>query len=186
MKKHHQSHQFSLILKNVDEQTPNLEDSLYAAGCSDALINFRNNTIFLDFSREAATLEEAVLLAIKQVESTSIKAQVSSVAPEDWVTMSEVAKRLNKTRQIIFLWIKQERRKSSSVPFPKPSMKLTDKSPLWKWREIVEWLYFHQLIKEKTLLNRAIFLETINAVLELRNAGDRKVCKDLLKKFINL
>ncbi len=183
MKKNYASYPFTLILKKVDEHTPGLEDALYESGCDDALINFRNGAVFLDFDRKASSLEEAVLLAIKQVEASSIGAQVMSVAPEDWVSMSELAKRLNKTRQIIFLWIKQERRKSALAPFPKPGMKLADKSPLWKWREVVEWLYFHQLITEKALMEQAAFLENINVVLELRDQATQQSRKALLEKL---
>jgi hypothetical protein len=184
MKKSNPSYQFTLILKNVNENTTGLEDSLYEAGCDDALINFRNSAVFLDFDRESTSFEEAVISAIKQVESASVEALVINVAPEDLVTMSEAAKRLNKTRQILFLWIKEERRKSTTKPFPQPKMKLSDKSPLWKWREIVEWLYFHNLIKEKELVDKAIFIEHLNAVLEERDQAVRKSRKILLEKLM--
>ncbi|OGO92835.1 MAG: hypothetical protein A3F10_04630 [Coxiella sp. RIFCSPHIGHO2_12_FULL_42_15] len=178
-----QRHEFTLVLKNVDESTSNLEDSLYEAGCDDALINFRNGAVYLDFNREATTLEEAVLNAIKDVESSSIGAIVATVAPEDLVTESEVAKRLHVKRQAVSLWMKGERRKTHS--FPKPIMKLGDRSPLWKWCEIVEWLYQNRLIEEKKLLENATFLENINSILADRNAIDRKSRQSLLKKFKN-
>lgn len=183
MSKFKQSYQFTLILKNVNEGTANIEDSIYEAGCDDALINFRNNAVFLDFDREATSFEEAVITAIKQVESASVKAIVISVAPEDLVTMSEAAKRLNKTRQVLFLWINEERRKSTSMPFPLPTMKLADKSPLWRWREIIEWLYFHNLIKEKELIDNAIFIEHLNAALQERDLQTRKCRESILKKL---
>lgn len=179
MKKTSKTYQFTLVLKNVEENTPNLEDSLYEAGCDDVLINFRNGTVYLDFDREASSLEQAVISAIRDVESASIGAIVSNVAPEDWVTESEVAKRLEVKRQAVSLWIKGERRKS----FPKPVMKLADKSPLWKWREIIEWLYKNKLIKEKELVANAAFLENVNAALEERDAKIRKYRHGLLKKL---
>lgn len=177
------NHQFTLILKNVNEATNNFEDSLYEAGCDDALVNVRDNTVFLDFERSAASFEEAVISAIKQVEASSIKAIVATVAPENLVTMSDVAKRLQKTRQVIHLWINQERRKSNQMPFPQPLMKLADKSPLWKWREIVEWLYFHNLIQEKGLLDKAIFIENLNAALDSRDEKTLNARKNLLAKL---
>ena len=42
MKKIENTFQFTLILNNIDEFIPGLEDSLYEAGCDDALINFKN------------------------------------------------------------------------------------------------------------------------------------------------
>lgn len=176
------SYQFILVLKNVDENTPNLEDSLFEAGCDDALINFRNGTVYLDFDRKAASLEEAVMMAIKDVETSSVGAVVANVAPEDLVTESDVAKRLHVKRQAVSLWIKGERRKSK--PFPKPIMKLSAKSPFWKWREVVEWLFDNKLIiKEKEEVENAYFLETLNAVLEERDVEVRKSRAGLLKKI---
>ena len=102
-----------------------------------------------------------------------------NVAPEDWVTESEVAKRLEMKRQAVSLWIKGKRRES----FPKPVMKLAEKSPLWKWREITEWLYKNKLIQEKELVVNAAFLENMNAALEERDVKTRKYRHGLLKKL---
>lgn len=123
------SYQFTLILGEVDDVTPDLEDSLYEAGCDDALINFRDGTVYLDFDRKDLSLEEAVVKAIHQVESSTVKAKVINVAPEDLVTESEVANRLDIKRQTVSLWIKKQRR--AATPFPKPVMKLSERSPLW-------------------------------------------------------
>lgn len=179
MKKTSKIYQFTLVLKNVDDTTANLEDSFYEAGCSDALINFRDGTVYLDFDREAPSLEHAVISAIQDVESASVGAIVSHVAPEDWVTESEVAKRLEIKRQTVSLWIKGARRKH----FPKPLMKLADKSPLWKWREITEWLYENKLINGKELIVDATFLEHVNATLEERDTKTRSYRHGLLKKL---
>jgi predicted DNA-binding transcriptional regulator AlpA len=179
MKNVSKPHQFTLVLKNVDENTPNIEDSLYEAGCDDALINFRNGTVYLDFEREAPSLEEAVISAVSDVESATVNATVTNVAPEDWVTESEIAKRLEMTRQTVSLWIKGERRKS----FPKPVMKLADKSPLWKWREIAEWLYKNKLIQGEELVINAAFFENVNAVLQERDLKTRAYRRGLLKKL---
>ena len=174
------TYQFTLVLNCVEEGTPRLEDSLYDAGCDDALINFRNGAVYLDFDREALSLEKAVISAIRDIESASIGAKVSHVAPEDLVTESDVAKRLEMKRQTVSLWIQGQRRKS----FPKPVMKLADKSPLWKWREITEWLYKNKLIK-KALVTQAAFLENMNAALGERDVTARQYRHGLLKKLEN-
>ncbi len=82
MKVSQKDYQFTLILKNVDENTPNLEDSLYEAGCNDALINFRNGTVSLDFDRKANSIDDAVMSAIRDVESATINPIVMSVLSE--------------------------------------------------------------------------------------------------------
>lgn len=157
---------FTLVLSNVTEETPNLEDSLFEAGCDDALINIRNGRVFLDFDREAKTLKHAVISAINDVESSSVNARVISVGPEDLVTEAEIAARLHKTRQTVSLWIQAKRR--SKTPFPLPFMKLTSRSPLWYWHEVVTWLFNQQIIKEKNMLEEAEFFREINFVLEER------------------
>ena len=49
--KNHETYQFSLLLAGVDETTPNLENALFNAGCDDALINYKNGAVVLDFDR---------------------------------------------------------------------------------------------------------------------------------------
>lgn len=171
--------QFTLVLKNVHEKTNDLEDSLYEAGCDDALINFRNGAVYLNFDREASSLEEAVITAIKDVQSSSIDAEVASVAPENLVTESEIAKRLKIARQTVSLWIKGERRKS----FPHPVMRLTEKSPLWNWSEVVNWLYENKIIANKELVENALFFANINAALEERDSRTRQLRQNLLERI---
>lgn len=168
--------QFTLVLKNVPEDIDNLEDSLFEAGCDDALINFRNGAVYLDFDREESSLEEAVISAIKNIQS--IDAEVASVAPDNLVTESEIAKRLEVTRQTVSLWIKGERRKS----FPHPVMRLSEKSPLWKWDDVTEWLYANKIIDNKTIVDNAIFFANINAALEERDGRKREIRHSLLEK----
>src|SRR3990167_289769 len=146
-------YQFTLVLKNIDETTSNIEESLYEAGCDDALINFRNGAVYLEFDRESASLEEAVISAIKDVKSASIEADVASVAPDNLVTESEIASRLNKNRQTVSLWIKGTRRKS----FPHPVMRVSQKSPLWNWYDVVTWLFKNKLIANKEKVDEALF-----------------------------
>jgi hypothetical protein len=57
---------------------------LYAAGCDDAIFSAVNGKYFLDFDREATTLEEAVVSAKADVEKISIGLTVDIVAlPEE-------------------------------------------------------------------------------------------------------
>lgn len=179
MKKSGKIYRFTLVLKHVDEKTPGLEDGLYDAGCDDALINFRNGTVYLDFDREASSLEEAVISAIKDIKSASIDAEIASVSPENLVTESEIAKRLKINRQAVSLWIKGQRRKS----FPHPIMNLSEKSPLWSWHEVIKWLYSNKIIKDKEMVENAIFFANINAALEECDKKTREIRHYLLKKI---
>ena len=170
-------YEFTLVLDGVDDKTAGLEDHVYEAGCDDSLINFRNGTVYLDFTREANSLNEAVLSAIKQIESMEINAKVISIAPENLVSESDIAKRLNLKKQAISLWVKGLRRKK--VSFPKPVMKLSEASPLWRWHEVVEWSLNNQILTEKEVLDEAIFIENLNLVLEERIAPARSLRNNL-------
>lgn len=165
--KKQKTYQFTLVLKNVHALTENFEDSLYESHCNDALINFKNGTVYLNFDREANSLREAVMGAIKDVESSSVRPIVVSVGPEDLVTEAEIAERLSFKRQAVSLWIKRKRR--TEHPFPWPVMKLSSRSPFWKWKEVVEWLCDNKLMTENDLIENATFLENINAALEERD-----------------
>jgi predicted DNA-binding transcriptional regulator AlpA len=139
----------------------------------------RNGRVYLDFDREAFSLEEAVVSAIKDIQSSSVNADVISVAPENLVTETEIAKRLNISRQTVSLWIKGERRKS----FPHPAMRLTEKSPLWNWSEVVNWLYENKIVNDRKLVENAFFLANINAALEERDTRTRELRHTLLQRI---
>jgi hypothetical protein len=70
---------FTLILSGVRELTDGVCDALYEAGCSDSLPGMRDDFVFLDFSREASSLQDAVQSAIAAVEGAGIGAKVVRV-----------------------------------------------------------------------------------------------------------
>jgi hypothetical protein len=175
------THSFSLVLGGVNEHTPELEEKLYAADCHDALVHFRKGTVYLDFDRQAESLEEAIISAIKAIESSPVGARVIRVGPDDIVSESDVAKRLDCPRQTVSLWIKGARRNETS--FPKPIMKLSERSPLWRWSEVAAWLYQSGVISDETLMASAVLIENINAALEERDAKVKRSRGDLFKKL---
>jgi hypothetical protein len=159
-------HQFTLVLDGVDEETPNLEDSLFEAGCDDALINYKNGTVYLDFDREDKSLEHAIISAIKAIESTDSGAKIVSVAPEHLVSLSDIAGRVSMSRQAVSLFVLGER---GTRDFPKPVLKIAHKSPLWRWSTVAEWFYRQQKIKDHEVIDCANIIEDINAALDSRN-----------------
>ena len=73
----HNHYQFTLVLKNISEGIPHLEDNLFEAGCDDALINYRNGAVYLEFDRQATSLEDAVISAIKDVRSAPVDIDIA-------------------------------------------------------------------------------------------------------------
>ena len=179
------SYQFTLILDGVDDKTPGLEDALFEAGCDDALINYKNGTVYLDFDREGEALEGVILSAIKHIEASNIGAKIVSVAPEHLVSLSDIAQRASMTRQAVSLFVQGER---GSGGFPKPVLKIVNKSPLWRWSAVAEWLYQHGKIRDHHVVEDANIVEDINGALELRNKDSfdhkRKIVNELRRHAV--
>jgi hypothetical protein len=60
-------YEFTLILAASLELTEDLADALFAAGCDDGTPGTCNGVFFIDFHREAVSLEEAIRSAIAAV-----------------------------------------------------------------------------------------------------------------------
>jgi len=76
------THIFSLILAGVAELTPELADALYAATQGDIELNWRDGVAVVEFERTAATLREAILSAIREVEEAAMGVRVVRVESE--------------------------------------------------------------------------------------------------------
>ena len=70
-------------------------DAFYEAGCGDALIGMRGGVAYAEFCREAASLRDAVLSAIRDVESAGVRATVKHVELDKFFTFPEIARRLH-------------------------------------------------------------------------------------------
>ncbi|MEX1094944.1 MAG: hypothetical protein WED34_02785 [Planctomycetales bacterium] len=73
------THEFTLILSGVAKITPELADALYTATGGDIELNLRNGVAFVEFSRPAATLRDAVTSAIHEVEGAGLGVRVIRV-----------------------------------------------------------------------------------------------------------
>jgi hypothetical protein len=173
-------YKFTLVLNGVDDETPGIEDHLFEIGCDDALINYKNGVIYLDFDREGTDLEQVIISTIKEIEAAKIGATVVSVAPEHLVSLSEIAKRVSLTRQAVSLLALGERGLGG---FPKPVFKIANKSPLWRWRSVAEWLFEQGKLLDHSLVEYATVIEDINSALELRNNQLLEHRKNIIKKL---
>ena len=81
------THSFTLIVEGVDINDPDVFDALYEAGCDDATIGVTNGIPVMDFDREAASFNEAILSAIADAESVE-SLRVVRIADPDLVSMS--------------------------------------------------------------------------------------------------
>ena len=86
-------------LSEVETDTEQLVEKLYAAGCNDALVGTgMPGRVALQFSREAATAAEAMLSAIRNVKQAAPDARLIEASP-DLVGLSDIAEFFGFTRQ---------------------------------------------------------------------------------------
>ena len=123
-------HDFALILTGVHELTSEVENALFETGCDDATLSVQYGFIYMEFSRMAESLKDAILSAIRDVRKAKIGADVWRVDECNLVTPAEIARRIGRSRQLIHQYMTGKRGPGG---FPAPECNLTDGAPLWAW-----------------------------------------------------
>lgn len=140
-------------------------DALYEAGCDDATFSQLDGQGYGGFDREAPSLAEALATAIRDVESVA-GLRVRRVEPDDLVTLSEIAQRLDRSRESVRLLAAGERGPGG---FPGPVSHLRTRHRLWRWSDVAAWAG----IASPEEAARATLVAALNAALELRSARGR-------------
>lgn len=92
-------HSFRLTLSGFGELTDAIEDAL-AVRCPDGTLGIHAGVPYLDFDREADSLDEAIKSAIKDVEECGAGIQVMQVVPSGAETIDNVNAYLRLRRQL--------------------------------------------------------------------------------------
>ena len=129
---------FTLVLQNAGVHLTNLEDLLFEAGCSDALICSYNSTVYLEFDRTAVSADIAISSAINDITEAGL--HIASIQEGGVASMAEIANRAGLTRAAINNYSKAVRGPGN---FPEPLFGLASGSPLYSWPEVAQWLYQH-------------------------------------------
>jgi hypothetical protein len=164
---------FSLVLQGARDMTPVIADALYEAGCDDALVGSRNGVLFAEFDREAPSSAEAIISAIRQIESAGVGLTVVRVEPDELVSAAEIADRVGLNRETIRLYAVGRRGPGT---FPPPVTRLRSRSPLYRWTDVAPWLAHHggtaatNAIAE---LETATLIGMLNAAFDLRRLVSR-------------
>lgn len=162
---------FTLTLSGVTYDKEGLEDALYASGCDDALICAYGNSVYVEFDREAKTLDEAITSAVDNIESAGIGAVVESV-DSALVGLSDIAEMTQMSRQAIAM-LKDGTRGGGD--FPGPIQRIKGQSPLWDWADVATWLAKNgRLSEESALVINARVLSKWNLILRNSASQDRK------------
>jgi hypothetical protein len=148
--------------------------ALFEAGCDDATFSLeRDGTVLGFFDREADRQEDAVLSAIHNVEGADIGGRVLRVTQDDdWLTASEIAERVGRTRQSIGLLIRGDRGPGG---FPAAVARHGSRNPLWSWAEVEAWFerYEPTTVPSHGPKLSPDFLAELNDTLDLRERHRR-------------
>lgn len=160
---------FTLTLSGVTCETEGLEDALYESGCNDALICAYGNSVYVEFDREADSLDDAIASAVKNIEMAGVDAVVESV-DSALVGLSDIAEITGMSRQAIAM-LKDGTRGSGD--FPCPIQRIKGQSPLWDWADVAEWLLKNDRLKERgSLVVNARVLSKWNLALRASASKD--------------
>ncbi len=165
MKHQRRAYNFALVLSGISEPESQIEDALYEAGCDDAILSFRSGIAYLEFDREAQGLKEAIVSAVRDLERANGNLKVVRVEPGDLVNASEIARRVQRTREYIRLLTQGKRGEGN---FPAPQSGITGKTLVWSWAEVARWMFEHEKIPDESLLLTAETIRDINDALEMR------------------
>jgi hypothetical protein len=147
--------EFTLVLRGPIDDV--IVDALFEAGCDDATIRTSGALAFADFDRESPAMLEALTSAIRQVRSVGL--EVRSVEPSDFVTLSEIAERLGRTRESVRLLAEGQR---GGGDFPPAVVRVEDRGRLYRWSQVAEWAEL-----EAAEIERAVSVAVVNARLSL-------------------
>lgn len=153
---------FALIVRGVSELADEVQDALFEAGCDDATVSMQHGLLYIEFSRAAKSLKDAILSAIRDVQRSRLALRVLRVDECDLVTASEIARRINRSRQLVYQYINGQRGPGG---FPPPECHLMDHAPLWAWCAVSHWLSQNNLLRPEECRDAEV-LWAINTVLE--------------------
>ena len=97
-------HHFTLIVDGPDLQDDTLIDAVFEAGCDDAAIGRVDGIQYIDFDRESASLDQAILSAMADLERID-GVDVVRIADAGLVSMADIAARIGRTREGVRLLI---------------------------------------------------------------------------------
>ncbi len=157
-------HHFSLVLECRDG-TCHVSSARGIADMSE-----RDGVPVAEFRRSAPTLADAVLGAIRDMESAGAGWRVVRVEPDELVSASAIARRLGRTRQSVAQLIAGRRGPGG---FPPPAVWVDGAARLWRWSDVAQW--FSAAVGPSTGVDRlaAEFLAMLNGELQARRHRER-------------
>lgn len=141
MKHPRKTYEFTLIVDGIADIDDATVDALYEAGCDDSSLGVRSGAFLASFDRESESFEDAVLSAIADIRKANVGATGFRLSNRDLVTLSDVGRRIGKTKQAISNYAKGIR-----GPGGFPPAAISAKDPLYEWSDVAAWLETNHLM----------------------------------------
>ncbi len=168
---------FALVIEEIVDLNDDVMDKLFSAGCDDATFSVRYGLVFAEFSREAESYSQALLTAINDVRAAGVGAEVLRVNTCDLVTPADIARRIDRSRELVSQYISGDR---GPGKFPPPDCFLADDKPLWMWCAVSYWLLENSLIRPEEY-HEAQFVWVVNKWLSSQRS--RQENPDLISQI---
>ena len=135
---------FALVVDGITDLNDAAMNKQFRAGCDDATFSVRYGLVFAEFSRESESYPQALLSGIRDVRAAGVGAEVLRVNTCDLVTPADIARRIERSRELVSQYISGDR---GPGHFPPPECFLADDKPLWMWCAVSYWLAENSLIR---------------------------------------
>jgi hypothetical protein len=178
-------HEFTLLIEGPDLQSDANLNALFDGGCDDALFGRRDSVQYADFTREATSFSEAISSAIEDIESAVSGTRVLRVEPEEFVTLTAIAGRMNRSREGIRLLAEGKRGPGG---FPAPVSWIDAKTRIWRWPDVAAW-FNSELGEPVEAVAEAETIAAFNGLLgaslhlnRIRVSGEREVFASFVER----
>jgi hypothetical protein len=110
-------------------------DALYGAFDDGSIVTGSNETM-IEFTRQAPSLAEAIVSAIRDVEGVG-DIRVTGAGQEDLVSMLDIAHRTRRSREAVRLWAVGKRGPGG---FPTAAWESPAGERFWHWPDVARWV----------------------------------------------
>jgi hypothetical protein len=129
------THTFTIV---VDREPEEAELDVLFERCDDVTFGYEHGVAVAVFDREASVLTEALVSAVRDVESVGLIAL--RVLDEDLLTVGDIADRIGRSREAVRRYAAGERGPGG---FPPPVNPARDGTVFYRWSEVSPWLRQH-------------------------------------------
>jgi hypothetical protein len=127
-------HVFTVVVDR--EPTDDELDRLLATSRDDPGIEVGPDSVFVDFRREAPTLAEALVSAVRDLEAIGLRAL--RVIDEDLLTLADIADRIGRSRESVRRYAIGARGGGAFPPPVSPERDIG--TAFYRWSEVAPWL----------------------------------------------